>query len=113
MKESEIQKQIRIKASELGCVPIRLNSGKAWQGELVGGVLVHPRAVELCPEGTSDLVLICPGGVTIWMENKTLKGKQRESQKRFEDMIRKMEHIYEVARSPEEAEKIIKKYKKI
>lgn len=52
--------------------------------------------------GISDMVLIRDKGRVVWMEFKTLTGKQRDKQKRFEDKVKSRGHIYIVIRTFEE-----------
>lgn len=99
MTETEIQTNIMIALSEHGCIALRLNSGRAWQGDFVNGVIRHPRPIRLCPEGTADVLAILPDGKTAWIECKTLTGRQREAQKRFQAAVEKLGHKYYVCRS--------------
>lgn len=109
MIETDIQTQIMIALSECGFIPIRLNSGKAWQGDFVNGVILHPRAIKLCPPGTSDVLAILPCGKVAWIECKTLTGRQRDAQKKFQAQLEAMGHKYYVCRSQEEIFKIFGK----
>lgn len=102
MKESNILKEIQIEASKHNCIAIRLNSGTAWAGKIIGNTLHNIRAIKLCPDGTSDLLIIAPNGKTIFCETKTLKGKQRDSQIRFQNAVEKLGHIYILARKIED-----------
>lgn len=104
--EHNIQSLIMLKLSELGYVPLRANSGKFWQGQLatLNGkqILTNLKAVKGMPEGTSDIICIMPNGKIAWIECKTLKGKQREAQIRFQQMIESLGHNYYIMRSPED-----------
>ena len=102
MIEQDIQSLIMIEISKLGGIPIRLNSGKAWGGVMSNGVIIHPRAIKLCPEGTPDILAILPNGRVAWVECKTAKGRQRESQKRFQIMLEKLGHKYYLLRTPKD-----------
>lgn len=111
MKEHNIQSLIMIKLSELGCVPLRANSGKFWQGKLatINGqrILTNLQAVKGMPEGTSDIICIMPNGKTAWIECKTLTGKQREAQINFQKMIESLGHKYYIMRSVDDVNKIV------
>lgn len=109
MIESDIQTQIMVAISECGYIPIRLNSGLAWQGDIVNGVILHPRAIKLCPPGTSDILVIMPEGKIAWVECKTLTGKQHIAQKNFQAQLEAMGHKYYVCRSREKAIEIFSK----
>ena len=82
MSKSEhlIQDEIRLALSEYGIV-LRLNSGKFWQGKRVWSnefkqyVLTNLRAVQGCPQGTSDLIFI--GEDIAFIECKDDIGKPR------------------------------------
>lgn len=107
MKESNILKEIQIEASKHNCIAIRLNSGKFYQGTLkntlnLGLILTQLRHIEGCPEGTSDLLVIAPKSKVIFVETKTLKGKQRDSQIRFQNAVENLGHIYILARTVED-----------
>ena len=109
MTEQDIQNSIRIELGKRGIPCLRLNSGKAWQGVMVGGVIRNPRPIELCKEGTSDLLAILPDGKVAWLECKTAKGSQREAQKRFQATVEKLGHKYYLCRSVEDIDKIFEK----
>ena len=112
--ESRIQNEIRLALSEYGIV-LRLNSGKFWQGERVWSkefnqyVLVNLRAVQGCPEGTPDLLFLGEGNNVTFLECKTKKGAAREKQKRFIEIMHEYGIRADLARSVEEAIKIINK----
>lgn len=113
MKEHEIQDRIRVELSEkTDGIVLRLNSGSAWGGKLVdtpeyGPVIMNPRKIALCPEGTSDLLWIGPEGKVAWVEVKDAKGKAREAQERFLNLMRRLGHKAGIARSTEDALKIV------
>lgn len=115
MKEHEIQDRIRVALSSIegeGFV-LRLNSGSAWGGDKIidtpeyGRVLLNPRKIALCPEGTPDLLYIGSEGKVAWVEVKDAKGKAREAQKRFIELMHRLGHRAGIARSPEDALKIV------
>lgn len=111
MKEHNIQNEIRLALSETGVV-LRLNSGDFWQGERVYSkeygqyVLINLRPVQGCPKGTPDLLYLSDNGVA-FIECKTLKGKLREAQEKFFAMLDRYGIKHGIARSTDEAKKII------
>lgn len=110
--ENRIQSEIRLALSEHGIV-LRLNSGKFWQGERVWSnefqqyVLVNLRPVQGCPEGTPDLLFLGEHSNVAFVECKTKKGAAREKQKRFIEIMHDYGIKANLARSPEDALKII------
>ena len=109
--EHQIQNEIRLVLSQYGIV-LRLNSGKFWQGKRVWSnefkqyVLIDLRPVQGCPEGTSDLLFIGENSV-VFIEVKDDKGKLRAEQKRFMEIVEGYGHKVGVARSSDDALKII------
>ena len=112
--ENTIQNEIRLALSQHGIV-LRLNSGKFWQGERVWSkefnqyVLVNLRLVQGCPEGTPDLLFLGSESNFAFVECKTKKGAAREKQKRFIEIMKQYGIKADLARSPEDALKIIGK----
>ena len=110
--ESTIQNEIRLGLSEYGIV-LRLNSGKFWQGQRVWSnefkqyVLTNLRAVQGCPEGTSDLLFLGEGNNVAFIECKDNKGKAREKQEQFIHIMHSLGIKSGVARSVEDALHII------
>ncbi len=112
-KETNIQNTIAIHVSDkYNAMVIRLNSGKAYQGNMAKLdtgeiVLKNLRHVNLCPEGTADLMCLLPNGKTVFIETKAPKGKQRTSQEKWQAAVEKRGYIYIVARSVEDVEVVI------
>lgn len=110
--EHRIQDEIRLALSEHGIV-LRLNSGKFWQGkrvwskEYVQHVLIEMRVVQGCPPGTSDLLFIGTNGVVAFIECKDDTGKLKPEQERFLNLMKSYGYRAGVARSVEDALKII------
>lgn len=104
MKESDIQKQIMLALSQAGCVVWRNNTGmiKNPQG--------RPVRFGLCV-GSSDIIGIGPGGRFLAIEVKTAKGRATEKQLNFINRVIKAGGIAGVARSADEAVKIIDDFK--
>lgn len=57
--------------------------------------------------GVSDLILLMPNGKTIFVEMKTEKGTQSDSQKEFESSVKALDFQYIVCRSLEQFQKEI------
>jgi hypothetical protein len=110
--ERRIQDEIRLKLSEYGIV-FRLNSGKAYGGNRVWDqrrnnyILTDIRPIALCPKGTSDLLFIGQNGQVAFIECKDYRGRPREDQQRFIELMRSYGYRAGIARSPEDALKII------
>ena len=111
MREHGIQNEIRLGLSPYGII-LRLNSGKFWQGQRVWSnefkqfVLINLRAVQGCPEGTPDLLFIGENNFA-FVEVKDDKGKLRAEQERFLKIMQDYGHKAGVARSVDDALKII------
>lgn len=112
-KEHSIQDEIRIGLCEqTDGVVFRTNAGVAWAGDKIidtpeyGRVLVNPRKVTLLPEGFSDLLYVGEKNVA-FIECKNAKGKSREAQERFLNLMKRMGHRAGIARSVEDALKIV------
>lgn len=116
MRESDIQNAIRLHVSKhkLG-VLFRANVGEAWTGDQIvhnldGSITIYgPRRFKTgLPLGFSDLFGVIPGGRAAFIEVKSLKGKPSPEQFNFLRQMAKLGATAGVARSPEEAEKILK-----
>lgn len=111
MREHTIQDLIRLELSKYGLV-LRLNSGRAYGGTRIwdkkyGYILKDIRPIALCGKGTPDLLFIGANGQVAFIEVKDDKGKAREDQKRFLAMVQQYGYRAGVARSVEDALKII------
>ena len=110
--EHRIQQEIQLSLSEHGIV-LRLNSGKFWQGKRVWSnefqqfVLINLRPVQGCPEGTPDLQFLGENNNVAFIECKDDKGKTRDKQNKFIDIMHRYGIRAGVARSVEDALKII------
>jgi hypothetical protein len=113
MTESEIQKKIRIACNTGDC--------RAWRNN-IAKVQIRGRWIDfgIPGKGGSDLigfqsVTITPGmvgekiAVFLAIECKTATGKASPEQKKFIEFIKKSGGIAGIARSCEDAEKILKK----
>lgn len=116
MTEHELQNRIRVALSQHG-ITFRTNAGRFWQGkrvwsrELQETVIAQPQAVEGLPKGFTDLLFIDSQGCA-FIEVKTPRGKLREEQEKFINLMRSYGHRAGVARSVEDALKIIGKEEK-
>lgn len=114
MSKSEhlIQDEIRLGLSPYGIV-LRLNSGKFWQGKRVWSnefnqfVLINLRPIQGCPEGTPDLQFLGENNNVAFIECKDDKGKTRDKQDKFINIMHRYGIRAGVARSVEDALKII------
>lgn len=110
-RESDIQNQIRLALSKQGIV-FRTNAGDFWQGERVYSkefhqdILINLRRVSGLPEGFSDLLFIGDGMVA-FVEVKKPGATIRKKQKTFIEAMRNLRHRAGVARSVEDALRII------
>lgn len=110
--EHRVQDEIRLALSPYGIV-LRLNSGKFWQGKRVWSkefnqyVLINLRPIQGCPEGTPDLQFLGENNNTAFIECKDHKGTTREEQEKFINIMHQYGIKAGVARSVEDALKII------
>lgn len=99
MKETDIQNTIRNGVNDIA-VLFRINVGSFKVGDRIISTGV--------PKGFPDLFgFRRKDGKAVFLEIKTPTGKLRTEQKIFKDALKKQNVIYGVARSLEEARKII------
>lgn len=94
MSETELQKAIVKALEQIGCVPLRIQSGSIGVGN---------RRIRCARAGTPDLCVLCPEGETVWLEIKLEKGKLAKSQVEMHALMRVLGHNVCVARSVSEA----------
>ena len=110
--EALIQSQIRLALSKYGIV-LRTNAGIAWQGQRVYSkefhceVLINLRKVDGLPAGFSDLLFCGFDGQAGFIEVKRPGGHIRKEQQHFLMLMSSYGYPAGIARSPEEALKII------
>ncbi|MBQ8766085.1 MAG: VRR-NUC domain-containing protein [Clostridia bacterium] len=110
--EHRIQDEIRLALSQYGIV-LRLNSGRFWQGKRVWSnefnqyVLINLRAIRGCPEGTPDLQFLGENNNVAFIECKDHKGTTRDKQDKFLNIMYQYGIKAGIARSTEDAIKII------
>lgn len=63
--------------------------------------------------GAPDLVLILDDGETVWVELKTPKGRQSESQKAFQARLQALRHNYFIWRSVNDCNAFVQGYRKM
>ena len=111
MREHTIQDRIRLELSKHGLV-FRTNAGSAWGGKCVtvptnGRIIMNPRKIDILPKGYRDLLFVWTDGKVAFIECKDDKGTLRPEQERFLKTMQSYGHRAGVARSPEDALKII------
>ena len=113
MTESDIQSKIRVALSPHGVV-FRTNSGEFCQGskvyskEFKQDVLINLRRVQGLPKGFSDLLFFGFDGRAAFIEIKKPGKKQTPEQVKFMELMQSYGYRAGVARSVEDALKIIK-----
>ena len=109
--EKYIQDEIRLELSKHGLV-FRTNAGSAWGGKYasipnLGSVILNPQKIELLPKGFSDLLFVVTDGRVAFIECKDDKGTLRPEQEKFLKLMQSYGHKAGVARSADDALKII------
>ena len=111
--ETDIQNAIRVAVSK-DCIIFRTNAGKLWQGKVVWSkefqqnVLINLRRVEGLPTGYSDLSGVRKSdGRAVFIEVKKPTGVVSEEQKKFIAAMQQCHAVAGVARSVEDALKLL------
>ncbi len=112
MSERDTQTSILLELSHGPTRLLRINAGVAWQGRVLQHnrdllVLENPRAIRLAAPGVSDLLGWTEGGRFVAIEVKAARGRVTDEQAAFIDLVRRSGGLAGVARSVEEARKII------
>lgn len=110
MKESDLQKAIVEYLELMGVYFFAINNEMAGGGKSAKIRMQHFKAMGL-RAGASDLVLVLREKV-VFMEVKTEKGRQSESQKTFQMVVESLGHRYEVVRSVGDVEKLLNSWEK-
>jgi hypothetical protein len=98
--EHQIQNEIMLALSKNGCTIARSNAGRAYSK--TGAVIA------LFPKGWPDLTgFRHSDGKIVLVEVKNDKGRLREDQKKFAERFANLPILYGVARSAEDALKIV------
>lgn len=114
MTEQDIQNSIRLALSETGLV-FRTNAGEYYQGERVYSrefhcdVLKNLRKIQGLPKGFTDLLYCGFDGQAGFIEVKKPRGAIRPEQTNFINLMQSYGYPAGVARSAEDALKIIRK----
>lgn len=95
MTETAIQKQIIDCARAMGYKPFRMNAG-------------HRNGYHGAEAGTPDLLVLMPGGRSLWVEVKTPSGEVSKVQRVRHRELRNLGHAVTVARSVEEFVEAVK-----
>lgn len=113
MKESQLQSLILLALSEAGCKIWRCETAGVWVGVVIHRsnatvTLAEARMIQAgLTKGGSDIIGIAPDGRFLAVEVKTPTGRIRPEQTVFLDVVRKAGGIAGVARSVEEALRLI------
>jgi len=109
--EDVLKNSIMLEAGKRGFICLRLNSGKAWNGRMVRIVfgewkghtaIIDPRPIQLCPEGTSDMLFVMPDGRYCFVESKVHPRKATSQQINFINIVRSLGGIAGVCYSVQE-----------
>lgn len=112
LTEQDIQNSIMLALAPYGDV-FRTNAGDYWQGEQVYSqefrqrALINLRMVRGLPNGFTDLMIVLQNGRVGFVEVKTQKGRVSPDQINFIKHMQSIGCPAGVARSPEDAIKII------
>lgn len=111
--EATIQREIMLALSDAGCIVFRNETGNFWAGKQLHRAgdqitLANARMVQcgLC-KGSSDLVGLTPDGRFLAVEVKPPTGRVTDEQRNFIERINELGGVAGVARSPEEAVKLL------
>jgi hypothetical protein len=112
--ETKIQNRILMALSKAGCLVFRNESAGAWVGRVLhkddGQVtLIDPRMIRFgLAVGSSDIIGIAPCGRFFAVEVKTRTRKPTKEQLRFIEAVNNAGGIAGIARSVEDALKLIR-----
>jgi len=112
MLESVIQNKIRCALSSPDRIVFRTNAGEFFQGLQVYSqehkqpALINLNKIDGLPKGFSDLIVVDRQGIA-FIETKTATGKPTPEQVKFINRMRELGHRAGIARSVEDAFKII------
>jgi hypothetical protein len=91
----------------------RVQAGLFWAGQVVEHtanrlVLLNPRAVKIGVPGMSDIIGWSTGAIFTAIECKSARGRATPEQQAFIDTVRRAGGRAGIARSPEDAGKILR-----
>lgn len=93
--QTSIVKWARMVAPDARTIHVPMN-----QSNVVAGALMNAAGAV---KGVPDLIVIAPGGKTLFMEVKTIEGRLSPDQKKFAGDLISMGHNYALVRSIEDA----------
>ena len=99
MAEKRLEGQIILRLKKMGCEVAKSGEQAVYNSRYVLA-------------GMADLLVFIPKYGVLFLEIKTPKGKQRDSQKRFEDLCNGCGLKYALVRSVKEARDVVKQYLK-
>jgi hypothetical protein len=89
--QSEFHRRIHLQFPR--CIVIRQNSGS---------IRTSRGFIQLAPKGTPDTLVVCPEGVSLWFEAKSMEGQISQCQSDVHTRMRKLGHRVFVYRSVDE-----------
>lgn len=109
--ETKLKNEVMLWCGEHGYTVIRLNSGRGYNGEIFnspeyGKIIISPRPIKLCTEGTTDLQVIMPNRIA-FVETKVHPRKPTSEQIKFINRMKSLGHIAGVVYSIDELEKLL------
>ena len=112
--ETKLQNLILIALSKAGCLVFRNETSGAWVGKVIHKdasqvTLTNARMIRFgLAVGSSDIIGIAPCGRFLAVEVKTSKGRATKEQLRFIEAVNNAGGIAGIARSVEDALKLIR-----
>jgi len=112
--ETKLQNLILIALSKAGCLVFRNETSGAWVGKVIHKdasqvTLTNARMIRFgLAVGSSDIIGIAPCGRFLAVEVKTSKGRATKEQLRFIEAVNNAGGISGIARSVEDALKLIR-----
>ena len=112
--ETKIQNRILMALSKAGCLVFRNESAGAWVGKVLHKdanqvTLTDARMIRFgLAVGSADIIGIAPCGRFLAIEIKTSKGRATKEQLRFIEAVNNAGGIAGIARSVEDALKLIR-----
>lgn len=113
MKESNIQSLILLALSNAGCIVWRCETAGVWVGRVIHSqrstvTLADARMIQAgLTKGGADIIGIAPDGRFLAVEVKTATGRVRPEQAKFLQAVKDAGGIAGVARSVEDALKLL------
>ena len=110
--ETKLKNEVMLWCGEHGYIVIRLNSGKGYNGDIFnspeyGKIIINPRFIKLCNEGTTDLLVIMPHRIA-FVETKVHPRKPTQEQIKFINHMKSLGHIAGTVYSIDELIELLK-----